>query len=148
LKHRLTSRLAATDLEAVWQIEELPEELRFTQEQVFHVQRIIVEAITNVIKHARYASFVKVLVVWRQIDKAVVVEIFDDGEASKISQIGQVGTVTQSRGLGNMQARAKAIGGSISFEDGSPCLGFRVTLLIPSAVLRGNADKLLLSQKS
>jgi signal transduction histidine kinase len=118
LRYRLQPRLQAAGIEVVWDVGELPDLQQLSPHAALHMQRIVLEAFTNVLKHAR-ASQVTVQISWREQDGVdaplVLLRIADNG-------IG-LGTDLRTheaqiygRGLNNMQTRAAAIGAEFCVE--------------------------------
>ena len=100
--------------------------------QALHLYRIAREAITNSLKHA-HASALAVTV--RQRDGHLEVEVEDDGtfrEAPHASGNGASGF-----GMGSMQARAEALGGSFSLDTDA---GTRVLVRVPEGTSASAAD--------
>lgn len=107
LRYRLQPRLAATGIQVDWKVEELPTLESLTPHMVLQIQRILLEAFTNVLRHAQ-ATKVRVSAL-HQPESAdnpplLVLEIADNGVGFKSSV--QAG----GQGLANMRARAQAIG--------------------------------------
>jgi signal transduction histidine kinase len=88
------------------------------------VYRIVQEALTNVVRHARGASEVRITVAER--DDQLVVEIEDDGEGLAVPE-GHEGS-----GLRGMRERAELLGGRFEAARRSP-RGTRVRAEIPKA---------------
>jgi signal transduction histidine kinase len=88
--------------------------LTFSREIIFHVQRIVAEAITNVIKHAG-ATRVEVVARVDSALSAMVLEVRDDGVgfAAQASETGQV----RGRGVANISQRAQLVGGSVEWRN-------------------------------
>jgi signal transduction histidine kinase len=89
--------------------------------------RIVQEALTNVIRHARATT------VWVRVaqgDRDLTVRIEDDGRAAP----GTSRTVT-GRGIAGMQERAAALGGQLVAEPRSGG-GFRVAARLPLEATR------------
>jgi len=94
--------------------------LRFKSDSI-NVYRIIQEAITNILKHAK-ATFVRIKI--DKTTKILQISIQDNGRGFNFS--------SNSTGLGlvTMQERAKALGGSIEFHSNAP-QGTRILVNIP-----------------
>ena len=115
LRYRLQPRLAASGISVDWQVdEELPTLDSLTPHRVLQIQRILLEAFTNVLRHAQ-ATRVRVSARQqpgpvRQPDDespCLVLEIADNG-------IGMPGPAAAGgQGLANMRARAQAIGAQL-----------------------------------
>jgi signal transduction histidine kinase len=135
LRFRLLPRLKGAGLESEWSLEGLPLHLTFSREIIFHVQRIVAEAITNVIKHAG-ATRVEVAARVDSALSAMVLEVRDDGVgfAAQASETGQV----RGRGVANISQRAQLVGGRVEWrslsdenEQGSRANGTVMRLQIP-----------------
>lgn len=122
LRFRIGNRLAAAGIAMDWEVGDIPPQPRLTADTALQVLRIVQEALTNVIKHAR-ARRVRVSI--SHGHAAVRVCIDDDGVGFKAV------AAPAGRGLVNQRRRAAAIGATIDV-DSSPT-GTRVTLTLPSA---------------
>jgi signal transduction histidine kinase len=139
LRFRLLPRLKGAGLESAWSLEGLPLHLDFSREVIFHVQRIVAEAITNVIKHAG-ATRVEVTA-WVDSElSAMVLEVRDDGVgfAARASETGGL----RGRGVANISQRALLIGGLVEWrnlgnEGGQGEHGTLMRLQIPMALSSG-----------
>lgn len=131
LRHRLQPRLEAADLELVWRVDDLPRLENLTPVVIQHIQRIVMEAFSNVIQ---YAKATRVTLSAQHLDHAQCVEIriADDG-------IGLTTDMDAGQGLANMRFRAEAMGASISIENDTAAghipHGLAVTLTLPSHFL-------------
>jgi signal transduction histidine kinase len=109
LRHRLQPRLDAAGLELIWHVDDLPRMADLSPQKIQHIQRIVLEAFSNIIQ---YASATKVLVraqaVTTPTDKALIrIRIADNGVGfSTAQQAGQ--------GLANMQLRARMMGAALT----------------------------------
>ncbi|MBQ0957421.1 histidine kinase [Ideonella sp. 4Y11] len=117
LRHRLEPRLKAAGLSLAWEMGDLPETDGLSPQSVLHVQRIVLEAVTNVIRHAQAHS----VTIRAETDLlgAVVLSVVDDG-------IGP-GRAEGGLGVRNMRSRAQALGAQLDIEPASPT-GTRVRL--------------------
>ena len=106
-----------------WNVDELPEVAELTPTAVFCVQRILLEAITNTLKHARAQQL---RVTARTCGPDVEICIGDDGSGFDPS------CHAAGRGLANMRARAQRIGARITIQS-SRGSGTEVTVLFPRA---------------
>ena len=131
LRYRLQSRLEAAGIELVWQVAELPPIEQLSPQTVLQVQRILLEAFTNVLKHARAARVV-MRAQWHEGDPpAVVLQLLDDGRG-----LPKESELRTSRGLGldNMQVRAASIGASLRVEsvpEGGTCVTLEWPMGLP-----------------
>ena len=127
LRYRLQPRLAATGIQVDWQVPELPPLDGLTPHMVLQIQRILLEAFTNVLRHAGARS---VRVSAREQAGAqdasphLVLEIADDG-------VGMDAAVPAGgQGLANMRARAQAIGALLEVTS-APGQGTCVRIALP-----------------
>lgn len=126
LRFRLGKRLDAAGIRLDWQVEALPALSYLTPSVVSHIQKIAVEAFTNIAKHAK-ADRVRVAA---YADATQIhIEIEDNGIGLNPSD-GLPG-----RGLKNMQFRADAIGATLSISPGAAAgtlMAVRLPLLQPA----------------
>lgn len=126
---RLEPRLESHGVHFAWEVEDVPTPSHFGPEQTLHVLRVLQEAVTNVLKHAR----AKVITVrtGEAIDAngraCVWVEIADDGCGMRDDP--DAPRDGGGRGLRNMRRRAAEIGGTL--EVSSDASGTRVRLSLP-----------------
>jgi len=125
LRYRLQPRLAAAGIEVDWQVEALPPMEDLTPQTVLQIQRILLEAFTNMLRHAQ-ANRVCVRAWHKEAPvNQLVLEIADNGIG-----LPQLARSSAGQGLKNMQVRAQAIGADLHFDvpaDG----GTRVAILLP-----------------
>lgn len=115
LRYRLQPRLQAAGVTVVWDVAELPTLRHLSPHAVLQVQRILLEAFTNVLKHAR-ASQVIVQARWHGADEPLVkLQIADDG-VGLCADAGAGEARHHGRGIDNMRARATAIGAVLRVE--------------------------------
>jgi signal transduction histidine kinase len=110
LRHRLQPSLDAMNLKLIWQVDDLPKMNTLTPQGIQNIQRILFEAFSNIMHHAK-ATTVTVKASYFFAQNLIKISICDDGvgfEADKLEHVGQ--------GLKNMQARAFALGAVIEFE--------------------------------
>ena len=101
LRYRLQPRLAAAGIELVWDMAALPVTALPSPQAALHLQRILLEAFTNVLKHAR-ATRVAMQVRWRgEPDRAVVIHMADNGSGGRATRR------RPGHGLQNMRSRAR-----------------------------------------
>jgi signal transduction histidine kinase len=124
LRYRLQPRLEAAGLEVVWDVEELPLLESLTPTTVLQIQRILLEAFTNVLRHAGATS---VRIHARRVDgpPRLLLQVDDNGIG-----LPPLAARAQGHGLRNMKARAAAIGAAHAFLAG-PQGGTRVQLELP-----------------
>lgn len=113
-RYRLQQRFDAAGIGFDWQVDAIFAAGALTPLAVMHVQRMLHEALTNVLKHAR-AKQVRVAL-HRATDArqgeagpVIVLQIEDDGVGLPASAATAPG-----HGLRNMRSRAEALGGSLS----------------------------------
>jgi len=125
LRYRLQPRLQAAGIGVVWDVAELPELRELSPNVVMHVQRILLEAFTNVLKHARATS---IIVRARLCDEGstVTLQIADNGVGLRASPAATgAGRRRGGRGLDNMRSRAAAIGAKFHIDqpaEGGTCI--------------------------
>ena len=121
MRERLNHLLENTDIELGWHVTDLPE-IATTPTRNLHIMRVIQEAITNAIKHSQTS----------RIDLFTGIDSENDHLFVSIRDYGVgilEGTNASSRGLTNMQYRAKELGGDIELRSETP--GTSVILTIP-----------------
>lgn len=124
LRYRLAPRLKASDVELIWQIDELPIMAELSPQKVLQIQRILFEAFTNIMQHAK-AKTVTVRANHLPEMMAVKITIEDDGVGFAPQYLKSKG-----HGLRNMRNRANAIGALITIQRLN-AKGVTVTLTIP-----------------
>ena len=113
LRYRLQPRLQAAGIEVVWDVDELPALRHLAPHAVLQVQRILLEAFTNVLKHA-HATQVTVRARRRDAEAAwVVLQIADNGVGLTANADARM-ALRHGHGIDNMRARAASIGALIS----------------------------------
>ena len=111
LRYRLDGRLKQQGIDLDWQVKEVPKLACLTPQNVLHILRILQEAFTNVVKHAR-ASSVSVETGVEDPDGHVFIRVRDNGRGFSGDHAGY--------GLENMRRRAQLIGGRLEI---TPSLG-------------------------
>jgi signal transduction histidine kinase len=124
VRTRLEPRLTRYGLHFDWHVTELPAISRLGPERALHVLRIVQEAITNVVKHARAHTISVTTGMTAGPDgvPGVFVEVRDDGRGITRRNGGGCG-------LTNMARRAAALDGKVSVESGA--WGTAVRLWLP-----------------
>jgi signal transduction histidine kinase len=113
LRYRLQPRFEAARLEVAWEVDELPRIVDLSPPAILQLQRILLEAFTNVLKHAR-ATRVVLQAHWREAGgRGVVLRVSDNGVGLH-AHAGDVGI--HGKGLANMRTRAAAIGATLHVE--------------------------------
>lgn len=123
LRARLEPLLRRNGMALRWQIETGLDLDDFPPEKSLHFLRIIQEAVTNAIAHAK-ASEVSIRI--RAEDAGgdeVFVEIRDNGRGFRSDVVGE------GRGIRNMKSRAKALGAELRFDSDES--GSRIELRVP-----------------
>lgn len=105
-KERAEPQILASGMVLHWDLGELGSEPRFGPTQVLDILRILQEALTNVIHHARAAN---ITVGAHLAADHLALTFTDDGKG--IFQGARAG-----KGLANMHGRAAALGGALSLE--------------------------------
>ncbi|WP_157817473.1 AAA family ATPase [Candidatus Thiodictyon syntrophicum] len=103
-RYRCERRLAEQPIRVDWQIE-LDACPPLAQRLILQLLRIMQEALSNGLKHAR-AGHIALQAIYRA-DGQLHIAVTDDG-------IGIPEAVAQGRGLGNMQSRARELGGELT----------------------------------
>jgi signal transduction histidine kinase len=120
LRYRLDKRLKQQGIDLDWRVSEVPKLACMTPQNVLHVLRILQEAFTNVLKHAR-ASTVQVETGVDAPGEHVFIRVRDNGHGFTGDHAGH--------GLANMRRRAQVIGGILQIHP-SPS-GTTLSLLLP-----------------
>jgi len=130
-RSRNESRLRTHDLRFRWEVTDLPPVSRLGRHERLHILRILQEAVTNVIRHAK-ATTIHVRIGVRDDEAGhagIFVEVADDG-------IGIDPGIAAGRGRTNMMRRAEMIEADLRFHSTGD--GTRLELWIP---LRSKADE-------
>jgi signal transduction histidine kinase len=123
LRYRLDDIIRSSGVRLAWEVEELPEVGDLKPSTVFALQRIVLEAITNALKH----SGAKILrLSARACNGEVEVSIEDNGRGFDPQRHGA------GLGLANMRARALRIGARLRIRS-HPGKGTDVKLYLPRA---------------
>jgi hypothetical protein len=125
LRYRLAPRLAASGVTLAWDVDELPRLDNLTPQKVLQIQKILLEAFTNVMRHAKASE---VVVSAHAVEGGIEIGIQDNGigfDADTPHAAVQGG----GHGLRNMRFRAEAIGAKIAFVRCQP-QGLRVSLKV------------------
>lgn len=129
VRYRFGERLRAVGIDVRWRIEDLPLLPALNASGVLDVQRILLEAMTNAMRHGG-ARRLEVDVVRR--DAAVVLSVVDDGRGFDAA------AVAGGRGLTNMRHRARGLGAELEIESGPA--GTRLTLRLPVSAVPSTTD--------
>jgi signal transduction histidine kinase len=120
LRYRLDERLKKQGIDLDWQVNEIPRLACLTPQNVMHVLRILQEAFSNVLQHAR-ANRVRVETGVDSLGENVYIRVRDNGTGFTVDRPGH--------GLANMHRRALVIGAQLRVEP-SPT-GTTLSLLLP-----------------
>ncbi len=127
LRHRLQPRLDTANLKLIWQVEDIPKLKNLTPQGIQNIQRILLEAFTNVMRHAK-ATVIYVRAVHLPLLDLVEISICDDGVGFDWSNLEYAG-----QGIKNMKTRAQAIGTDIEFYTNLPC-GSCIRMQLPCSI--------------
>ena len=136
VRHRMRETIEDSGVRLLWQVGELPPLDYLTPRAILAIERIVLEAITNALRHAQAGT----IAVRTEMDDAAAqlrIVVRDDG-------IGfDPETVRRGRGLDNLGNRARGIGASVTFASGAS--GSSVTLALPlparvAVIDRGTVD--------
>jgi signal transduction histidine kinase len=120
-------RVQAGGLSFLWQVTELPSLPDFGPHKILQVLRILQEALTNVLKHARATQVtVRTSTATDARGVTVIVDVIDDGTGFVA---GNVSADLAGRGLNNMRRRAQELGGSVELAAAEK--GSRLRLILP-----------------
>jgi signal transduction histidine kinase len=123
LRYRLAPRLTAAGLTLLWAVQELPVMVDLTPQKVLQIQKILLEALTNVMLHA-HAQTVSISAQATAPDH-ITISLSDDGVGFDAHTANTLG-----HGLANMRFRAEAIGAQLTLARGLPA-GTVLKLHIP-----------------
>ena len=130
LRYRLQPRLDAAGIELVWDVALIPTLAPFAAQAALQLQRILLEAFTNVLKHAA-ATRIVMHVGWHgeQTPPLVRIVLTDNGRGLQANER------PGGHGLANMRSRAQAIGARLQIERAdAQAGGTRVSLDWPCAL--------------
>ena len=127
LRYRLQPRLDAAGLAVVWDVPELPLQEHLPPGTVLQIQRILLEAFTNVLRHAR-ASEIQIHARAQTDPTRLVLVVQDNGIGLDTAKLDD--SSDHGHGLRNMKQRAQAIGGKLVCTN-LPTGGTRVQLELP-----------------
>ena len=121
VRHRMRAAIENSGVRFHWRVGELPQLSSLTPKAVLAVQRIVLEALTNSLRHARARD----VTVSTQINgSSLQIGVSDDG-------IGfDEASVMPGRGLENLRQRARGLGGTVDIRSASG-KGTSVTLRLP-----------------
>ncbi|MBC7680994.1 MAG: beta galactosidase jelly roll domain-containing protein [Ferruginibacter sp.] len=125
---RWQTQMQEAHIQPAWAIDVPDSALNLPRQAVLQLLRIAQEALTNVLKHARAKN---VRIELRQRSGMLELEVVDDGIGADLAN-GKTG-----RGIGNMRARARQLGGNLDVHSGAD--GTRVLLRLPLSIPAGAA---------
>lgn len=123
LRPPLERRLALSQVELRWAVEELPPVEDFSPARVQHLKRLLLEAATNIARHSG-ASEARLSA--HAAEGVLTLEIADNGRGFDPAM------PRAGNGLRNMRWRAMMIGAQIAIETGQGCR-IRLSLPLPAA---------------
>ncbi|QNK66931.1 ATP-binding protein [Variovorax sp. PAMC26660] len=114
LRYRLQPRLDAAGIELVWDVAVIPTVAPFAAQAALQLQRILLEAFTNVLKHAS-ATRIVMHASWHGDETPPLVRIVltDNGRGLLAAPAGGR---SRGHGITNMRARAQSIGARLHIE--------------------------------
>lgn len=127
LRERLAKPVESAGVRLAWEVGELPVIERLMPSTVLNLQRIVLEAVTNALRHAG-ARNLRVSAEHDPAAARVAIAIEDDGRGFDV-ELDALG-----HGLRNMRRRAERIGAALGIRS-DPGRGTRVSLELPSAGL-------------
>lgn len=130
LRYRLQPRFEAAGLQVQWDMGVLPPMPAASPRRILQLQRILLEAFTNVIRHADATR----LAVDAEFDagtQALRLRVQDDGRGFD----AEAAANRRGQGLRNMQARAQSIGAQIRWARGDAGRGTSVEIRWPLAAV-------------
>jgi len=111
LRYRLQPRFEAAGLTVLWDVAALPVLTHLTPQVVLQIQRLLLEAFTNVLRHAN-ASQIQVKACVADDARWLVLEVADNGVGWPA-----VEAMGRGHGLNNMRTRAAAIGAQLTLSE-------------------------------
>lgn len=121
-KYRTSRKLEQLDIELDWYVDDAAEQLQIKPQIGLHLLRILQEAFTNILKHAKANS---IEFSAKQSTHGFQILIQDDGAFNPDS------LNSPGHGIRNMKTRAKKLGGSLDIEQPASG-GCRIILNIPA----------------
>jgi signal transduction histidine kinase len=123
VRHRMRAAIENSGVRFHWQVEELPQLPSLTPAAVLDIQRIILEALTNSLRHGRATDLT---VSTRLNGSALHIGVADNGIGFDPALAGR------GRGLESLHRRARALGATVDVQS-EPGAGTHVTLHLPLA---------------
>lgn len=121
IRGETSQRLAAANIDLVWEINDALPDPELDTARALHLHRIVREAISNVIRHARAG---RVRVRTKAFGGKLLLDLTDDGGGREASM------TSRGRGLDNMRVRAAELEGDIDWKSGTEG-GTKVLLTMP-----------------
>ena len=109
VRHRMRPAIEDSGVELHWRVGDLPRLGYLTPSVILQIQRIVLEALTNALRHAG-ARIVSVETSTDADAKALEIRIADDGSGFEAE------SVTMGRGMRSMRARAAGIGSELEVK--------------------------------
>ncbi|WP_454909332.1 ATP-binding protein [Variovorax gossypii] len=114
LRYRLQPRLDAAGIELVWDVAVIPPMAPFAAQAALQLQRILLEAFTNVLKHAS-ATRIVMHASWHGEETPPLVRIMLTDNGRGLPKAPDSGR-PPGHGISNMRARAQSIGAKLQIE--------------------------------
>ena len=121
LRYRLQPRLDAAGIELVWDVAVMPALAPFAAQAALQLQRILLEAFTNVLKHARATRIVMHASWHSEATPPLVRIVLTDNGRGLPSAPGDARHA--GHGIANMRSRAQSIGAQLHIETASDAGG-------------------------
>src|SRR6266571_6780643 len=121
VRHRMRAAIESSGVRFHWQVEDLPQLPSLTPKAVLAIQRIVLEALTNSLRHARAHD---VTLSTRMNGTSLQIGVSDNGIG--FDETG----ATSGRGLESVRQRARGLGGTVEIRS-SRGAGTSVTLRLP-----------------
>jgi signal transduction histidine kinase len=121
VRHRMRAAIEDSGVKFHWQVGELPRVSYLTPPAILAVQRIILEALTNSLRHSQASQ---VTVSAQAEDGWLRIQVADDGVGFK--ELGP----SRGRGLDNLRRRAAGLGGTLDIQSARGA-GASVVLRLP-----------------
>lgn len=137
VRHRMRDAIEAAGVELAWDVQDVPRLESLTPTRILHLQRIVLEALNNAMRHAG----AKHITVATRLDPAlreIELSVTDDGRG------GATDAFSGGKGLANMRRRATMLGGDLSI-DSPPGGGTRVALRLSVGSSEGFAPEPVLA---
>ncbi len=123
VRHRMRAAIESSGVRFHWRVGDLPQFSSLTPRAVLDIERIVLEALTNSLRHARARG----VTVSTELNGAwLQIGVSDDGVGFDETKI------TPGRGLENLRQRARGLGGTIEIRS-YLSVGTNVTLRLPLA---------------